>query len=153
MTTIIQDFTPGELSRLISTQHETVSDACDELSVAARMLAEGGALALGRARDLSTLLCDELLAHIAIEEELLVPALRHTDAWGAGRADHLLSRLHRRRREITAFRSILAGMDGVILKGTIDSFIDQRVLAMRRAELRDLNALRDDVIGIDFNGG
>jgi len=153
MDPIINSMRPSEISQLINDQHHDLKEKFIALMDAADALRAGGACAQTHAVALSLALCDQLSDHIAIEGTILVPALRNVDAWGKGRADHLIERLRIRRQAIESLRASCDPSHVLVLRWAINRFIDDRIAAMERAEVRDLRVLRDDVVGIDFNGG
>jgi hypothetical protein len=127
----------------------------DELSRVAKTLATGGPVALKRAVELTRSLNTELMKHILVEGKILLPALRDSDAWGKVRADKLLDRLRIRRRELKDLGKSCTKAESETLGGDIDRFIDDRRADMALAE-RDVmgpTVLRDDVLGIDSDGG
>jgi hypothetical protein len=123
----------------------------DELSRLASILPAGGPAALERTLELSRALHDALTDQIALEDRILLPALREADAWGGVRADRLIKRHLVRHQELTALRISCAKAPGDFA-GAIERFIVDRRADMRHAE-RHVLILRDDIVGIDVEGG
>jgi len=65
----------------------------------------------------------------------------------------LIGRLITRQAEVDDLRRSCHAPRRATLFGTIDRFIEERRAAMKRAQIRDLSVLRDDVVAIDFQGG
>jgi hypothetical protein len=143
------------VSRRIVEQHHSVLTQLDELSTVAKTLLSGAPEALKYALALTRTLCEDLAKHIAVEAKILLPALRHADAWGAHRADQLIERLRTRRMELDRLRNSCVNAKGETLGEQLDRFADDRRTDVAHAERDNLNSdvLRDDVVGIDSQGG
>lgn len=153
MRCTIKQKKPTEVSLLVVDQHRALAKRLEELGHVAKNVSDGGPMPLAHAVELSSLLCDELLDHIAIEGYFLVPTLREMDAWGDSRARKLLHQLSIRRHEIELFLASCAKGDCNTLGSAIQRFIDDRRYAMARAEIGVLSFLRDDVVSVDAEGG
>jgi iron-sulfur cluster repair protein YtfE (RIC family) len=107
----------------------------------------------GAVRELAAALRQRFLAHLDLEERLLVPALRDADAWGAERADRIarehalqraqLERLLTHLRDATYAPSELAR--------ELDALVSELQVDMEHEERTALSPtlLRDDVIAVD----
>lgn len=146
---------PSAVSGRVIEQHRGLETKLNELSRVAKTLPNGGPAALSRALTLTQTLSEELTRHIVLETKLLVPALLDADAWGVIRARKLIERLRTRRQEIADLRETCACGQSGTLGQQIDRFIDDRRADMVHAERHVLNAdvLRDDILGIDVDGG
>ena len=100
-------------------------------------------------------LYDALIAHIDMEDELLVPALRDIDAWGSVRADMLTQHHVAQRQELRAVLGDNGESDQRVLATRVGRLIDDLLTDMAHEErevlARDL--LRDDVIAIALEDG
>lgn len=146
---------PSDVSGRICEQQRVLGSSLDELSRVAKTMLTGGPVAFARGIALTRTLYDELARHIALEAEILVPALRDADAWGTIRADKLVQKLRARRQDLRRLRKSCERHESTTLGGEIDRFIDDRRSDMAHAERHVLDAgvLRDDVLGIDVDGG
>ena len=103
-------------------------------------------------------LLDELLVHMRWEDVHLAKALREADAWGPEREERL-RREHREQREL--LRQVVeelrgpARADPTLLTRKIGDFVSLVRADMEEEEFSvlDPNVLRDDVVGIDVEGG
>ena len=118
-------------------------------------LSTGGVVALERVLHLSRALHDDLAQQIELEGRLLVPALRESDAWGKTRAEGLLSRHKKRSVELIALRDTCSRGKGQSFADELRRFIVGRWADMARVDRHILSSgiLRDDVLGIDVDGG
>ncbi len=97
------------------------------------------------------------LSHIELENRLLVPQLRDTDAWGAARADRVIrehqEQMAEARALIDAFKDPLESV--FELAEQLDDFIAALAVDMAAEERSALSPelLRDDVVGIDVEVG
>lgn len=97
----------------------------------------------------------ELVGEIALEARILVPALRRTDAWGDARVQMLKAQHKQRRAELMMLLAALKRADSRSLVRDVRDFVAARDRDIAEAKRTNLgaNALRDDVIGVDVNGG
>ena len=148
---------PSEVRHRILQDHETIRSRLDKLTAPIARIRSGDHQA---ARVFSQRGCSFLelfLAHIELENWLLVPALREADAWGDVRADRVL----REHREQTAeVRSLLEAFADPFassreLAKQLEDFVDALELDMATEErmLLGPDLLRDDVVGIDVEAG
>jgi len=138
-------------SRIIRT-HRTIGSRLDELSRVVALLSTGGRATHDKAVALTHTLADALSDQLALEGRLLEPALRQSDAWGALRADALIDRHVVRQGELRALRESCGAEASPDLVRTLRRFILARRTDMNRAE-RYVLILRDDIVGIDVDGG
>jgi hypothetical protein len=147
---------PSEVRDRIASEHVAMRARLDALDETLRELRQGEASWQAAVVQCQAL-HDALLAHLELEDAVLVPALRDIDAWGPVRADTLV-RHHRMQREELRF----------VLKYEANSQGDTLALAARIAHLLDdlrtdmahedreilsRDLLRDDVIAIDLEDG
>jgi hemerythrin-like domain-containing protein len=108
------------------------------------------------------LLSLRLTEHVDLEDALLAPALRATDAWGEQRAIELVTHHVAQRREISGLLDTLERLSRqpdataqATLAGTLRGFAAELELDMRHedAALLHPDLLRDDVVGIAVEGG
>jgi hypothetical protein len=147
--------TPVDVRMLMLGEHRNIRAKLDELSRSAKTLLNAGPRELARVLRLTRNLARDLKTQIALEANVLVPALRNSDAWGKVRADKLIAQLRRRRSELRSLRQTAREQDQTTLGGHIDEYIDERRSGMKRVERESLSpgVLRDDVTGIDVSGG
>lgn len=100
-------------------------------------------------------LCQRLSAQITLEERILAPALRGVDGWGDLRVQMLFE--HHRRQ-----RAAIRWLAEVPVSFAASSFADevqwlashiQSDLSRAEASLLGEDLLRDDVVGVDVEGG
>jgi hypothetical protein len=116
------------------------------------LLSQGGRATHDKAVALTRTLADALSDQLALEGRLLEPALRQSDAWGALRADALIDRHVVRQGELRALRESCGAEASPDFMRTLRRFILARRTDMNRAE-RYVLILRDDIVGIDVDGG
>jgi hypothetical protein len=149
------EMTPTDVAQLIKATQTDARAKLDELSRVAKSIATAGPTEFARVIRLTRTLYAELKAQIAVEMELLVPALRSADAWGKVRADRLIGQLRTRRKELKSLRKSYSKAEQSTLGADIERFVDGRRAGMAAADRDTLspNVLRDDVLGVDVNGG
>lgn len=147
--------TPTDVRGLILGEHHKIQMKLDELSTSAKTLLSAGPSEFARVLRLTHRLVSDLKSQIALEAKVLLPALRHADAWGNVRADKLIAQLRRRRKALRSLRIKAAKKDQTTLGVDIDGYIDERRRGMKRVERESLSpgVLRDDITGIDVSGG
>jgi hypothetical protein len=147
--------TSRDAVRLIQDTHADMRAKLDDFSRVASSMVTAGPAEFARAVRFTRTLLIELKSQIALEAKFLVPALRTVDAWGAIRADKLLAQLRTRRKELKNLRKSYSKGEQSTLGGDIDRFIEGRRAGMAEADRESLNpdVLRDDVLGVDVNGG
>lgn len=146
---------PRDVAKLIKSKHREMRTRFDELSALTKTLVTAEPREFARFLRLAQTLYIELKSQIALEAKVLVPALRVADAWGKVRADQLIAQLRARRKELRNLRKSSARKERASIGPEVDEFIDGRRASMARAERDTLDAgvLRDDVLGVDVNGG
>jgi len=148
---------PSDVRARILGEHVEIRRLIDALEELAAEEAATGVRVPGRFGALRGRLLEYLLAHIDVENALLVPALRELDAWGQVRAEALL-RHHEEQRAWLA--SLLAATTapppvGAELVRWV-SIIAETLRDDMAHEERDLlhaNLLRDDLVVLDAFGG
>jgi hypothetical protein len=93
--------------------------------------------------------------HLAMEDRLLVPALREADGWGVVRAERVAAE-HAEQRELLVALRHLAREGGAEEAGRAARQLIAALIVDMDAEESDLldpNLLRDDVITINQSGG
>ena len=147
--------TPLEIRRLMLSEHQRIRTRLTELLSATKKLLPAGPRGVKRVLRLTRELARQLTAQIALEADVLVPALRNADAWGDIRADKLIAQLRSRRKALSALRKSIASNDHAVLRTEIDTYVEARSRGMIRAERDTLSpgVLRDDITGIDVSGG
>ncbi len=96
-----------DLRRRITTDHAVLRSLCRALVSVARA-SESDDSQLPVLKDVLRQLTTELERHFAFEEDVIVPLMKHDDAWGPVRVE-LLHRDHADQRAI--LRAVLAGVD------------------------------------------
>ncbi len=97
-----------------------------------------------------------MLAHLAFEEAMLVPALRRADSWGGERAEMLLSEHARQRAELDTLLEGESGAWGDVAVALILETLVSEILADMQEEERDILTpaiLRDDIVVVEQFGG
>lgn len=148
---------PSEIRKRILEEHEQLRALIRQVDAAASKVLEGGnADAPTTLRQLCGAMHVALSAHLDLEDAVLAPALRETDAFGPDRADELL-RQHAEQREILAEALAVAKsvtMDPAELarhtKKLIKSLMED--MAHEDRDLLNPHLLRDDPILIEFGG-
>lgn len=153
---------PSEVLTRIKYEHAELRERLSRLETHLAALTEGesnaSALVLEHARGLSARLAE----HVDLEDALLAPTLRATDAWGEQRADALIGHHVEQRREIDALLEKLAELGPrddawtvVALVCTVRDFAAdlERDMAHEERELLDADLLRDDVVSIAPEAG
>ena len=147
---------PSSVRIQILEHHRDLTRKLDHLQKAAVVLAAAGSASLDRALALGRELCKELSEHIELENQILVPALRETDAWGEIRAQELARQHWARRRDLAA----LPVDDPCAIEPHALAVQLVDLVAMVQADIANEDqsvltpeVLRDDVYGIDVEGG
>lgn len=149
------DLTPSEVRARILAEHQRLSTLLNEVEQCARQVEAGDSSATRRLLHEGRELYGFLMSHLALEDLILLPALRETPGFGKARADALDAE-HRQQRD--DFR-LLAHSQG----STSDMELAQRYLGLI-ADLREDMAreerdflgtqlLRDDIMPSDTFGG
>ncbi|HEV8321008.1 MAG TPA: hemerythrin domain-containing protein [Myxococcota bacterium] len=148
---------PSDVRACIIEEHQEIRrmlGRLDRLAHAAVAAAPGAGVALLQGR---RALAERLRTHIDLEDEILVPALRTLDAWGAQRAEAVTRHHAEQRRWLTA---LLDAVDEPPPEATeLVRFVRWIGDVLREDmdhEERDLlhaDLLRDDPVGIDVQTG
>lgn len=102
---------PAQLRLSILAEHRKIRELLAKLEASANtLLACGVSNPRERraTRRLALHLCDVMSAHVAVENELLVPVVEQIDAWGAVRAQRLLEEHAEQLRLLQAYIAMLA---------------------------------------------
>jgi CBS domain-containing protein/hemerythrin-like domain-containing protein len=139
---------PSEVRERIVHEHESLRTMMERIETLAASVIDGDARADAALRTETRELYQTLLRHIELENAILAPALRETDAFGPARADGLL-REHERQHGL--LHSALASLDehpAKELARTVASFIEDLRRDMEHEEkaLLDPELLKDDPI-------
>ncbi|MFW6052212.1 MAG: hemerythrin domain-containing protein [Myxococcota bacterium] len=150
---------PSEIRARIRQEHEALRGLLGQVDEAARAVLEEGVdrRAATTLRQLCSALHVALSAHLDLEDAVLAPALRETDAFGPDRADELLHH-HAEQRQILAAALEEAKsprMDPAQLarhaRGLVRYLMED--MATEDRDLLNPNLLRDDPILVDeFTG-
>lgn len=146
---------PSGVRKRILREHEELRGRLDTLDALAERLDTEGEAAIPDALAESRAFYDVLIDHIDLEDEILAPALREADAWGDVRAEKLIGHHREQRKELEA----LAGADAKSSSAELASRLRRIIADVREdmvheeKEILHRNLLRDDVVGIDVEGG
>lgn len=148
---------PSQVRDRILMDHAVIRDRLSALSSLIEEARSGDSHAgqqLGR-RGRSFL--EFFIAHIELENRLLVPALRQVDAWGDVRADRVRKEHAEQMTEVQLlleeFGDPFTGSQEIATR--LEDFIAVLEVDMAAEEKATLNPdlLRDDVVGIDVEAG
>ena len=148
---------PGSVRQRILHDHQALRARITEVdALARRTLAEESGLD-AELRAAGERLQREMVAHLDLEDRLMLPALRAADAWGEERAQ-LVEREHREQRaELARILDLLrdGGVTPREVANTLEAFFEALLADMQHEEraMLDGDLLRDDVIGIDVEAG
>ena len=140
---------PSEIRIRVLEEHEDLRKQLSRIEV----LAERVLYRKGTEEGLRTLLLDlsvSLEKHLAMEEELLLPAISEVDAWGPVRAERMMEEHHAQRATIARLSDIGLCLESQSLAREALA-LGEALLADMRKEENDLlhpDLLRDDVIAI-----
>jgi len=123
--------TPAEVRQRIHAEHIRIHSLLDDIERVAKNVESSTDEDAGRLRAWIRGLGDALHAHLALEEEILVPLVREADGFGEARADEML-REHAEQR--ATIESILEDLDSTSSKA---------ILGVGALEL--VKAIRDDI--------
>ncbi|MFW5875116.1 MAG: hemerythrin domain-containing protein [Myxococcota bacterium] len=152
------DDRPSEIRRRIREEHDGLRELLAGLDEAARqVLDHGDDGSAATLRQLCGALHVALAAHLDLEDAVLAPALRDTDAFGPDRADELLAH-HADQRKMLA--SALAEAKDETVSAEVVARHTRKLIGHLMADMaqedRDLlnpNLLRDDPTTVDeFTG-
>jgi acetoin utilization protein AcuB len=147
---------PEAIRARILREHERIRSLLDHMEVLAGRLASGERSTGVRLRNWARELSSVLRAHLDLEEELLLPAIRQVDAFGDARADELLA-------EHAVQRQLLGRVVDELCTAPSDAALAVGVLELVRALRDDIVAeerdflgevlLRDSLVPVDSFGG
>jgi len=145
---------PSAVRAQILREHEEIRGLVDGLEKAVAALKAGAPGAISTARAARDAICARLFDHIDLEDAILAPALAAADAWGPLREQQLLKH-HAEQREQLHDLEQLETLDPNELRERLQWLIDDLREDMKHEEnaLLDPDLLRDDVVGIDVEGG
>jgi len=142
-------FFPAAVRERVLDQHQALRELLRE----ALDLTTQGLLPDGPGRDELSLVVHDLpsrfRAHLAFEEQHLVPVLGNLDAWGPERVQELLSEHARQRAELeTLAEGVQGGWDGGRLALTLRSLVTDLMLDMVEEEqgVLSASALQDQMM-------
>ena len=141
---------PSQVRRMILDDHRWLRELLADARATARRVETGDHALCGRLREISQTMRERFLGHLALEEQYLVPVLRDADAWGAERAERLLTE-HAGQRE--RFATLLEALrqpcgDCPVLARNVRSLADDLLADMEQEETALLaeRVLRDDPV-------
>jgi hypothetical protein len=138
---------PSEVRYLIGHQHLQLRILFVEVENACREQADP--------RPVILRLVKELREHLAMEDRVLVPALREVDGWGAVRADRVATDHAQQREQLAALRQLAREGPPQAAGAAALALIADLIIDMDGEE-RDLlspDLLRDDPVAIDQSSG
>jgi iron-sulfur cluster repair protein YtfE (RIC family) len=142
---------PSDVRALILREHAAIAVSLADLAAAVNPPAQ---VSTTHTMHLCRKLYKQLSGHLDLEDEVLVPVLRDSDAWGDVRADTLLRHHQAQRQEL----KFLAGTDAPEapeLADRLTQLIDElrKDMAHEERHLLSADLLRDDVLAINLEDG
>ncbi len=144
---------PSQIREMMRAEHANIRQLLERTADQAQLILdekEPGDRQIGALRDTARQLYASLTAHIELENRLLVPALKQTDAWGPMRADGLITCHEQQKR---AVEGTLMELDDLsqppkTLAAHVESLVESIRLDLDSEEtnLLDSELLRDDPI-------
>ena len=100
-------------------------------------------------------LLDSLEAHLALEDQILLPTLATIDAWGPERARKLSAEHAAQRETLSSLRALLSTEGAWTFVPRLQRFLDrlERDMELEEAEELDESLLREYPIRADLGGG
>jgi iron-sulfur cluster repair protein YtfE (RIC family) len=147
---------PSAVRDRIIREHAELRVGLEEIERAAERIEQEGRPAMAAAVELSRAFYDALRDHIDMEDAILAPALRETDAWGEVRASKLEAHHRDQRQELKDLSEVDAeSYDPEVLVRRLRAFIKDVREDMVHEEKGVLSPdlLKDDLIGVDVEGG
>jgi iron-sulfur cluster repair protein YtfE (RIC family) len=144
---------PSEVRARILQDHERLRLALAEVDALVVSVGEGRPAAV--LRDRTRALLAGLEAHLALEDEILFPAVEAMDAWGPVRAARMQAE-HAEQRALLARLTSLEKQvpDGALCEAMTKLAKDLRGdMKREEAELLDPDLMRDDLVAINQFGG
>ena len=151
-----EELAPSEVRQRILAEHHHIRMRCHGIDELAQQVLAGDASRVRLARKMHELY-DFLMHHLDLEDAILAPALRDTDAFGPVRAEQLVTH-HQEQRAM--FDAILRLTDepetdaGTLARTILE--LTQALFADMAHEDRDLldpELLRDDPLNVDIFTG
>jgi iron-sulfur cluster repair protein YtfE (RIC family) len=136
-------------------QHEHLRRTLAAATNAARHVLAGGRAEEAGLQSVVSELTAELAAHIVLENEHLVPAIREADAWGPQRAERVLREHDSQLATLARLSAAVPGAPSAELARAALDLVADILADMHREEDELLRPefLRDDVIAIEqFDG-
>jgi iron-sulfur cluster repair protein YtfE (RIC family) len=137
--------------------HEVIRRHLARVDALARRALAGESGLEAELREAGEALSQRFLAHLALEDAHLVPALRESDAWGEERAARVE---HEHREQRAQLDQLLADLrdgrrSGAQLAQELLDLVNALVADMEHEEraVLDPEVLRDDVVGVGVEGG
>jgi acetoin utilization protein AcuB len=145
---------PSMVRHRIAAEHNELRGAMDRLAALASQVCSGDRSMVEELRAGARGLYERLQRHIALEDEILAPALRDTPGFGEIRAERLIARHAEQREELAAHLGALDDMLGPALAARITEFIKsvRADVAEEEEELLNPTLLKDDPIQVEFAG-
>jgi hypothetical protein len=135
--------------------HRALAHTLDHVQQVASGLLVAGHGSLEHALGLACELCKKFSEHVDLEVDILVPALRESDAWGNLRAQELTEKLGAQRRELSALAIPDECLEPCVLAERLVALVEELRAEIDYEQQRLLTPelLRDDVYGIDVEDG
>lgn len=148
---------PSEVLHRVRHDHEHLRAAVSEIEALAKNVMSGDEAQMDRLLERGKALTSALARHMRWEDLYLAPALEDADAWGPERAA-LLAEDHREQREVLS--RLVEDLENPqepasVLAANLVRWAHHLMQDMEEEEASFVNSkiLRDDVIGIDVEGG
>lgn len=145
---------PSEVRRTILHDHHALREQLHDLALKVEDLRAGGDPA--PVRDQLLTLLEDLVAHMAREDEILAPALLQTDAWGPWRVEKMKAHHEADRARVASLQRSLRE-DKLDAKALVRAAV--RLTADLQAEMAEEDklllhpeVLRDDLVTSGFGG-
>ena len=154
------DMDPSEVRKRILEDHQALRGRLVEIEAAIAALGDeptrADAATVATLREVGRATLEELLVHVDLEDRILAPALRETDAFGPVRADGMIAG-HRKQREMwrqTLDRLATGSESTRGLVATMRELISELRddMETEESELLDPTLLKDDLVNISFIG-
>lgn len=144
---------PSEVRARVLQDHERLRLALAELDALVAAVGEGRPATV--LRDRTRALLASLEAHLALEDEILFPAIEGMDAWGPVRAARMQAEHTEQRAELARLSSLEKQVRDPELCEAVKKLAKDLRGDMHReeAELLDPDLMRDDLVAINQFGG
>lgn len=146
---------PSHVRKRILEDHDAIRQRLSKLEAATEALLDDKA-ALNEVGELAWSLMYALSRHTELEDQILAPALRDIDAWGAVRADQLLAHHQTQRADIHEVAKLFERRPATHDVVRVISALVQELRADMEHEERELlsaDLLRDDLVAVGGNSG